>query len=147
MENQENPRPQVDNYVDPAYFGENQAYYSDQYAQFKRSNKASFNWAAFFFQGWWFLYRKLYVPALIFWLVSYIPGVGLIAAVISGFIANDVYFRDAESKLAVGDRSYAGVHSWVIWLAIGIHLAALVVMFLGFVLFFFSAMTSAVIGS
>lgn len=125
--------------IDSGYYGKNAAYYQAQYEMHKASGSSSFNWAAFLFQGWWFLYRKLYLLALIFWVASYIPGVGLVTAIIAGLIANKSYFEDAEKKLSFEDRSAAGVNEWVPILGIAASVIAFALITFAMLAFFASA--------
>lgn len=129
--------------LDSSYFEKNSGYYTAMYDVFKSTGSAKFNWAAFLFQGWWYLYRKLYIHALIFWVLSYIPGVGLITAILSGIIANKMYFEDAESKLSKGDRSGAGVNTWVPILGIAFTVIFVVGLFFMLASMFMAGMVDA----
>lgn len=103
---------------DPSYVQENVEYYRAQYSNYKKFGTTDFNWAAFFFSGWWCFYRKLYVLGLIMILANYIPGLGLIANFFSGFMGNRLYFQEMDRALSVGDRSGAGVNKWIIYVGI-----------------------------
>lgn len=104
--------------LDPTYVVENIEYYQAQYANYKKFGTTDFNWAAFFFSGWWFFYRKLYILGLIMILANYIPGLGLIGNFFSGFMGNRWYFQEMDRNLNVGDRSGAGVNKWIIYVGI-----------------------------
>ena len=103
---------------DPTYVQENVEYYRAQYGNFKQFGRTDFNWAAFFFSGWWCFYRKLYVLGILMIIANYIPGLGLIANFFSGFLGNSWYFQEMDRNLSVGDRSTAGVNKWIIYVGI-----------------------------
>lgn len=147
MSKQSAPNGQIDNRIDPEYFEKNIGYYTAQYEQFKNLGRSNFNWAAFFFTGWWFLYRRLYVAALIFLILSYVPGVGFIVAILAGIIANKTYFEDAENRLAKGDRSASGINSWVPALAAAIIIITLVLIAFAIFTFVISATAGALSNS
>jgi hypothetical protein len=54
------------------YFGPRSEYYLKKYKAFHSGKKFSFNISAFFAGLFWFLYRKLYVQAVLLLLLSYI---------------------------------------------------------------------------
>jgi hypothetical protein len=119
------------------------------------SLKANWNWAAFFGFLTWALYRKMYgwffalfglyiVLTIInkaltqggFYVISFllwsVPIIGF------GFFANSLYYRNVKKKIAdaqllISDesklleflRNKGGVHTWVIWVCIGIWVIAL----------------------
>lgn len=120
---------------DPTYVQENVEYYRAQYHSYKKFGRTDFNWAAFFFSGWWFFYRKLYIIGLLMIIANYVPGLGLIANFFSGFMGNRFYFQEMDRNMAIGDRTGAGVNRWIIYVAIGISVFAVGLMVMGFALF------------
>ena len=112
--------------------------------------KSSWNWAAFFGFGVWALYRKMYgwffvlfalhiVVSIIdtalakdgLYLISF--SLLLVPMIAFGFFANSLYYRDVKKKIAnaqllISDefklleflRNKGGVHTWLIWVLIGI---------------------------
>lgn len=84
-------------------------YYIPKFKEIQESYKStSWNWAAFFFNSWWFLYRKMYVIGfgiIIADIVigSVIPYLSLIAsiaiAVISGLYGNIAYLKHMQKQL------------------------------------------------
>jgi Tfp pilus assembly protein PilE len=79
-----------------AYIGpSNQFYYLQRFKRFDEAGKAgvTWNWPAFFITFYWFLYRKMWVPALLYFLAPYL----LMFAV--GFVV--ALFKHGED-LAVG---------------------------------------------
>lgn len=98
---------------DPRYVQENIEYYASAYNRFQREGTYGFNWAAAFFPGWWFIYRKVYIIGILFLILSSIPGLGVLVNLFAGFTGNKFYFDQMYEKLALGDYSTAGVNSWV----------------------------------
>lgn len=112
--------------------------------------KSSWNWAAFFGFGVWALYRKMYgwffvlfalhiVVSIIdtalakdgFYLISFL--LLLVPMIAFGNFANSLYYRDVKKKIANAQlitsdefklleflRNKGGVHTWLIWVLIGI---------------------------
>ena len=89
----------------------------------------SWNWAAFFFSFWWFLYRKMYLWAVISFFTLCLPYLNLLILIGWGIVANNLYYKHANSKIAElkafhGDgygvylRDSGGVNGWVPWVAI-----------------------------
>ncbi len=106
---------------------------------------ASWNWAAFFFNGLWALYRKMYAVFFVVLGISFISAIFNILAFISptpplgilirvvlmigfGIYGNALYYRHTKRKIAKARTtlpdaekilSYiqfkGGVHVWVIW--------------------------------
>lgn len=84
-------------------------YYIPKFKDIQESYKStSWNWAAFFFNSWWFLYRKMY--AIGFGIIiadivigSVIPYLSLVAsiaiAVISGLYGNIAYLKHIQKQL------------------------------------------------
>lgn len=84
-------------------------YYNSKFKQIvRRGNKKTWNWSAFLCGKFWFLYRKMYVQAIILFfineVVSLIPHVGtiinLVLEIIIGIYANSVYFDHINKKLS-----------------------------------------------
>jgi hypothetical protein len=48
-----------------AYFGEDPSYYTDRLEEYEQGHKFTFNFCAGFFGLGWFLYRKMYVGAIL----------------------------------------------------------------------------------
>jgi len=120
---------------------------ADEYATFVGSNVHKFlpkfskyratpstfqpgwNWAAFFFTFWWFLYRKMYLWAMVGFATFLIPNLGLLVSIGWGIAANYLYFRHATAKITElkafhGAKSglylpdAGGVNTWVPWVAL-----------------------------
>lgn len=56
-----------------AFVSKNYQYYMHQWAKFENlDRKISWNWPAFFF-GWsWMMYRKMYIPALVLFIIEWV---------------------------------------------------------------------------
>ncbi len=95
----------------------------------------SWHWPAFFVGFWWMLYRKIYLWALIAFILAIIPYVNLICMIVWGLTGNYVYYKYAKQKVVelrsihpTSDISafltrLGGVNNWV-W-TIGIILIAI----------------------
>lgn len=118
---------QKDEFLKAVIGPKNQSYYLRHFQRFSRDNKlsASWHWPAFFLSFYWFLYRKMWLAALVYFLLPYalfIP-VGLIAAIAGGsageavtglgyilyllgvfvvlpLYANALYYRHCNKKIA-----------------------------------------------
>ncbi|MBS9782347.1 MAG: DUF2628 domain-containing protein [Arcobacter sp.] len=97
--------------------------------------KATWSWWAFFGTWGFFLYRKMYLQAAVFLLLSILlqsfGAVGLILMVISGVSAFYFYTKKLEKDLQIAGynqrefsqvleslKNLGGYHSWVIWVAV-----------------------------
>ena len=57
------------------FVGKNSDYYVRKFEEMQiTGNKISWNWPAFFISGYWMLYRKMYIQALIMILGSMVLG-------------------------------------------------------------------------
>jgi len=110
-----------------AFIGEkNQAYYLQHFIRFNREQKSStsWHWPAFFTTFYWLLYRKMWLPALIYfflphaltlpaisismavgdlgWVaVAFVYGLYFLAAyILPPLYANTFYYRHANNKIA-----------------------------------------------
>lgn len=101
------------------------------------------NWAAFFFTFWWFLYRKMYLWAIVSFVTLWVPYFNLIVWIGWGIAANNLYFKHANAKIAEvkayhGDsygvylRDIGGVNSWVPWVALLVSGGFFLLVILGF---------------
>ncbi|MDR1629043.1 MAG: DUF2628 domain-containing protein [Oscillospiraceae bacterium] len=92
--------PEVEQYI-----GEKQEYYMDKFRKMKEQNKnASWNWCAFLFSTFWFIYRKMYLYALALFAVGILlSAFDLIAniaiSLVCGILGNYLYMGHLE-KLA-----------------------------------------------
>ena len=117
-------------------------YYLNKFSKFRSAQgprfELSWNWSAFLFDFLWFLYRKMYMFALLYavgpFLALYltgIPTVGVVWKIMAAVSANYLYFwhaKDHIEKLKTQGlvdqasqekflRDEGGVQSYVIWLA------------------------------
>jgi hypothetical protein len=145
------PQPIEEEQLWRAFIGPNADRYLAQFRKFTKGPTPGFaltwHWPAFLFDPFlWFLYRKLYLYALIYAvgpvLSAYLTGdmtVGLVWRVMAGLSANYVYYwhvRDHVSKVrgkAVFDpsaqerdlREVGGVQPYVVWVGVALHVLLL----------------------
>lgn len=122
----------------------NQAYYLDKFEQFDEYGNglhAGWNWAAFFFSGFWVLYRKMYGWFFAMWAFVTIinmaeklnppPAVGLLylaPGICFAIFGNSLYHRKIKAQIAnaqgsnTDDRKVirrlkasSGVHTWALY--------------------------------
>ena len=112
----------------------NQDYYVSKFLEMKSQNKkATWNWPAFLFSGYWLLYRKMYIYGigviLGALLLSEIPLVLLAGYIVMGIFGNALYMNHLETKAKdmktmdpMGKRLYAekngGVNSVAVIIAL-----------------------------
>ncbi len=117
-----------------AFVGKNAAYYKEKFRKFTVLGVETFvptwNWAACLCNFWWMLYRKLYLWALLWFLLSFIPFFGFAFWVASGIAGNYIYYHHAgvkirearaatpPEKLPAVLSELGGVNGWVIPVAI-----------------------------
>ncbi len=105
----ENYRADFDNRDMVNFIQTKEEYYIPKFKEIQEIYKStSWNWAAFFFNSWWFLYRKMYVIGFGLIVVDILigllmPTVSLIAsiaiAVISGLYGNIAYLKHIQKQL------------------------------------------------
>ncbi|MHC1747227.1 MAG: DUF2628 domain-containing protein [Cellulosilyticaceae bacterium] len=81
------------------FVGNNYEYYKNKWHNKQNfENFASWNWPAFFFPVYWLAYRKMYLEAFLYGLLSLffmiIPGSGLILHIVSGIFTNSYYHKN-----------------------------------------------------
>lgn len=85
------------------FIGKNADKYLAKFKKFNLTGEDSFaatwHWPAFFVPFFWLLYRKLYLWALLVFIVGLIPYVGFAAMVVFGISANYLYYTHAKNKL------------------------------------------------
>ena len=84
-------------------------YYIPKFKEIQELYKTtSWNWAAFFFNSWWFLYRKMYVIGFGIILADMVIGsiipslsflINIVIAIISGLYGNIVYLKHIQKEL------------------------------------------------
>ncbi len=87
--------------------------------------RASWSWAAFSFTFWWFLYRKMYLWAGLFLVLSLSMHLALLAMLVAGLCGNYLYHRQARTSIERLRQAFpgqdlldrlallGGVHAWV----------------------------------
>ncbi len=124
------------------FVGKNSGYYQTIFHKFNIHGVETFaptwNWAAFLCTFFWMLYRKLYLWALLWFLLTLLPVFGFVFMIAAGISGNYLYYKHVIAKIRDAksvpppDRMPAiltelgGVNGWVIPVA--------VVMMVGFLL-------------
>ena len=140
------PSPQTDAELWKAFIGPNADRYLETFKKFTGPSGPKFaltwHWPAFVFEPFlWFLYRKMYVYALIYaigpamaFYITQDLSADLIWRVIAGASANYIYFWHAKEQLAKikGERAtggearqqmlgeLGGVQPYVVWVGVGL---------------------------
>ncbi len=85
------------------FIGNNADKYLPKFKKFNINGIDSFSvtwhWPAFFVPFYWMLYRKLYLWALLVFVLSAIPFVNFILMIVFGFTGNYIYYKHAKKKL------------------------------------------------
>ena len=110
------------------FVGPNAHYYITRFRKYQLLGgrfEMSWNWCAFLFGFWWFLYRKMYFWAILGFLSLFLPWSVFLTQAVFGVLANWLYFRHAESTIAMIQAEHprenimlyisqlGGVHGWV----------------------------------
>lgn len=142
-----------------AYIGPNAGRYMHQFGKFTRTGTARFEWTwnnpAAFVGLWWYLYRKMYLWAMVDFVLSILLGWTLFVPILWGVAravtADYLYFRQADRRIrevrpvssavdaSAGNAlhlarlaSDGGVNRWVTWLGIAVMIALLAVLLFAF---------------
>jgi hypothetical protein len=116
------------------FVGKNAEYYRMKFRKFNIRGVEAFaptwNWAAFLFTFWWMLYRKLYLWAFLWFVLTFIPYFGLVFWFAAGITGNYLYYRHVTARIREAGSvqpshqlpsaltELGGVHEWVIPVAI-----------------------------
>lgn len=131
-----------------AFVGKNADVYLSKFRSFRIGPADSFqvtwNWSAFLFHFWWFLYRKMYLWSLVAFFVVCIPWVGFFGWIAMGVAGNWLYHRHVKGKVAEASALSApdslpgvlsrmgGVNGWVpavAFLAVGLAILLSIIFF------------------
>jgi hypothetical protein len=129
-----------------AFVGNNSEYYVSNFRKFTVTGTERFvptwNWSAFGFTFVWMLYRKMYALAAVTFVIFCIPGVNILLHIVTGMVANYLYYKHAQSKISEARQRLSpqtlypalhqigGVHSWAI--TVGIVAAVILVLTFSF---------------
>jgi hypothetical protein len=129
------------------FVGPNAIYYIHQFSKFNISGTEkytlSWNWSSCGFTFVWMLYRKMYIQALITFVIFCIPGMNFIVHIVAGVAGNYIYYRHVKERIveikAIQSplefypvlKEVGGVHKWAVFVTIivGIILVILVILF------------------
>ncbi|HEY5996233.1 MAG TPA: DUF2628 domain-containing protein, partial [Candidatus Deferrimicrobiaceae bacterium] len=85
------------------FVGEKSGYYLGKFRSFQVGRMEAFaptwNWSAFLFGAWWFLYRKMYLWALGAFFLTLVPALGFLAHIACGIVGNYLYYRHAGDRI------------------------------------------------
>lgn len=105
----ENSRADFDNKDMVNFIQKKVDYYMPKFKEIQELYKStSWNWAAFFFNSWWFLYRKMYAIGFGIIIVDLVIGTvmpylslitGIVISVISGLYGNIAYLNYTKKQL------------------------------------------------
>ena len=84
------------------FIGTNTDKYLDSFSRLEGGRRARFNFAAFFFSPYWFFYRKLYKPGIIFLTASFLHSL-FFTPTVSEFYAFVEKYRPLVSQLATDE--------------------------------------------
>ncbi|MDR0924996.1 MAG: DUF2628 domain-containing protein [Hungatella sp.] len=95
----------LDDWSIELFVGNNYEYYKNKWRDKpERQSFSSWNWPAFLFPVYWLAYRKMYLEAFLYVVISLfsviIPGSGLIIRILVGIFANS-YYRKKGMKIIV----------------------------------------------
>lgn len=132
-----------------SFIGPNSERYLFQFRKFGMPGIDHFSftwhWPAFFITFLWMLYRKLYLWALILFIIWLIPGFGLVLMIIFGLTGNYIYYRHAKAKIIDLKRQQpaadisasltiiGGVNKWVKTLVIILAVITLIIIAMVFI--------------
>lgn len=117
-----------------AYVGANSHYYIQSFSKFTITGRekfcATWNWSCFGFTFLWMLYRKMYMLALITFVIFCIPGLNIILHIGVGIVGNYLYYQHVKEKIREIRATQSpqnfypvleemgGVNKWVVTLGI-----------------------------
>lgn len=85
------------------FIGKNADKYLTKFANFTKGPGDGFaltwHWPAFFLPFWWLVYRKQYWWAVLAFVISFIPFVGLLSMIVFGLTGNYIYYSYSKKKL------------------------------------------------
>jgi uncharacterized protein (DUF983 family) len=148
------PTKQVDPELWREFIGPNAGRYMEQFAQFGTEQAPKFaltwNWPAFLFISFlWFLYRKMYLYAIVYavgpMISTYLTGdltVGIVWSIMAGATANYVYYWHCREQIGAIKQSTwsdpakqdaalkeaGGVQPYVIWVGVAFYVLFMMLM-------------------
>jgi len=134
------------------FIGKNADHYLRKFRNFQHNGEGRFavtwNWSAFWMGFIWILYRKMYLWALLAFIIALTPVTYPLAMIGWGIVGNYLYYRQARKKIleyksrpSITPRSLSleelgGINRWVWFVGIIFFLFILVAVALGFMIFF-----------
>ncbi|HMK64428.1 MAG TPA: DUF2628 domain-containing protein [Thermodesulfobacteriota bacterium] len=139
----------VDEDAFKAYIGKDADFYLKKFRSFRGredSFAVTWNWPAFWLGFIWMLYRKMYLWALIAFLLVFTPMAHLLVMIGWGVCGNYLYYRQARKKIleyksrqalspgSLSLKELGGVNRWVWVVGIVFFLFMMAIMVFGFLL-------------
>lgn len=144
----ENYRADFENRDMINFIQKKEEYYIPKFKEIQELYKStSWNWAAFFFNSWWFLYRKMYAIGFGLIIADIVIGVltpplslitSIAIAVISGLYGNIAYLKHIQTQLISFTKMDDDIKQRLILNKGGVNIAIpiiLVIITIGFLLF------------
>ncbi|MPM40069.1 hypothetical protein SDC9_86707 [bioreactor metagenome] len=144
----ENYRADFENRDMINFIQKKEEYYIPKFKEIQELYKStSWNWAAFFFNSWWFLYRKMYAIGFGLIIADIVIGVltpplslitSIAIAVISGLYGNIAYLKHIQNQLISFTKMDDDIKQRLILNKGGVNIAIpiiLVIITIGFLLF------------
>ena len=138
------------------FVGTNSYYYVQNFSKFTITGRekfcATWNWSCFGFTFLWMLYRKMYFPSIITFVVFCLPGINIIMHIVAGIVGNYLYYKHVKEKIleisaTQSSQNYVpvlqemgGVNRWVI--TIGIIISIVITILIAV---FFSAIIASMV--
>jgi len=86
-----------------AFIGGNSYYYVQQFSKFTVTGTEKFrptwNWSCFGFTFLWMLYRKMYVLAVLTFIIFCVPGINILLHIVAGVVGNYLYYGHVKGKI------------------------------------------------
>ncbi len=89
-----------------ALIGSNAYKYVQKFRKMDSGNKISFNWAAFFFSPYWYFYRKLYKPGIIFMTVYLLVSIAMTPAYTKFLDIFTPILENPEALMSMTEAAY-----------------------------------------
>lgn len=105
----ENNQKSWEDWATETFVGDNYYYYKTKW-EHKNPNRAftSWNWAAFFFPFYWMVFRKMYLYAFLFLIVSIVGGIipfsGIVFHCLLSSYANYLYFKRSNAVVQTASQ-------------------------------------------
>lgn len=125
-------------HLEREYIGAKEDCYLDKFSRLRsRGSSIGWNWCAFLFGPFWFLYRKMYSWAAVFWLAPTLVRlvlpeelgwlVSLAGWILGGLLGDSLYMRQIDKNVDIGSRLPEPMRYQHISKRSGVNLPALII--------------------